>query len=461
MNTATEPRHFFEALKSSNHVDAASGTIRKVSLISLGEARGHKDEKGRKLFVDETTLEQVFAFCRQEGTIKVKTDHGSGVLCTIGYLDSFSQEPTRVVGNLHIYDSEPDAPRIFEIAAKNPTHLGISLEFTGLDEVDDRRCLARCDEVITAALVSDAAANKSLYMRKDLGNWDESKHDRDEDGKFGGGGGGKAESGSSSGDKKSSSKSSVQQDEEHIAAIQKSAKEKQDALSPEDKKKADEEFAKQEAYWANLTKPKKKMKYSFKFDRSKETIKTHKPMPKATHKLSTDQESEKRVLEDPEQEQKEPTLGEVHSMLSSHMKDFEEFKSKFEDPNEVGDEDSAPKATSPYTEPNASGDDDAPAKKDFADEDADKSKKVDEKKLQRAAELGAEKAIKAFAARFGTKIPTAGAPASSAEPVVKTFSVLVDEATKEFSGDKDKAMLHCLKKYPKEYAAHRPVGDKK
>ena len=367
MNTATEPRHFFEALKSSNHVDAASGTIRKVSLISLGEARGHKDEKGRKVFVDETTLEQVFAFCRQEGTIKVKTDHGSGVLSTIGYLDSFSQEPTRVVGNLHIYDAEPDATRIFEIAEKNPTHLGISLEFTGLDEVDDRRCLARCDEVITAALVSDAAANKSLYSRK--------------------------------GD-----------------------------------------------------------------DTSKDSTQSKTPMPKATNKLSTDQEPEKKDIETPEPEKKEPTLGEVHSMLSSHMKDFEEFKSKFEDPNKVGDEGSTPKATSPDTEPHTSGDNDIPVKKDFAgdaDKDKEKDKESDEKKLQRAAELGAEKAIKAFAARFGTKIPTSGAPASSAEPVVKTFAVLVDEATKEFAGDKDKAMLHCLKKYPTEYAASRPVAAKK
>ena len=506
MNTATEPRHFFEALKSSNHVDVASGTIRKVSLISLGEARGHKDEKGRKVFVDETTLEQVFAFCRQEGTIKVKTDHGSGVLSTIGYLDSFSQEPTRVVGNLHIYDAEPDAPRIFEIAAKNPTHLGISLEFTGLDEVDDRRCLARCDEVITAALVSDAAANKSLYTRKDLGTWDESKHNRDDDGKFGGGGG-KADSGSDrdSGDKKnisgkstsssSTSLPAVKEAEQHeIAAYAASKAASAAATAATDavyearktgNSKAVKEAEQHEiaAYAASKAASAaataatdavyearktsggegslpKKLPYHFKFDTSKDSTQSKTPMPKATHKLSTDQEPEKKDLETPEPEKKEPTLGEVHSMLSSHMKDFEEFKSKFEDPNKVGDEGSTPKATSPDTEPQVAGDNDVPVKKDFAD-DADKEKESDEKKFERAAELGAEKAIKAFAARFGTKIPAAGAPASHKEPTVKTFAVLVDEAAKEFSGDKDKAMLHCLKKYPTEYAASRPVAAKK
>ena len=469
MNTATEPRHFFEALKSSNHVDAASGTIRKVSLISLGEARGHKDEKGRKIFVDETTLEQVFAFCRQEGTIKVKTDHGSGVLSTIGYLDSFSQEPTRVVGNLHIYDAEPDAPRIFEIAAKNPTHLGISLEFTGLDEVDDRRCLARCDEVITAALVSDAAANKSLYMRKDLGTWDESKHDRSADGKFGGGGGAKSSPGKEREEKEIASENKSREDEqvdrdEARGGIPKkerpsSGKEREKKqIASENRARQDEAIAEDKARGHAP----KKLRYHFKFDTSKDSTQSKTPMPKATHKLSTNQESEKKHLETPEPEKKEPTLGEVHSMLSSHMKDFEEFRSKFEDPNEVGDEGSTPKAKSPDTEPHTSGDNDIPVKKDFADDaDKDEDEESDEKKFERAAELGAEKAIKAFAARFGTKIPTAGAPASSAEPVVKTFAVLVDEATKEFAGDKDKAMLHCLKKYPKEYAAHRPVGDKK
>jgi len=147
-------------------IDAAKRTIRGVSLISAGAAKGHTDEDGKQVMVDGTTLRQVFDKCVEAGTLKVKLDHGSGVSCTVGWLERFALTATQVLGDLHIYDSEESAPRIFEIAEKNPTHIGISLEFSGEDEAGDSVSLARCDEVITAALVSDPAANVSLYSEK-------------------------------------------------------------------------------------------------------------------------------------------------------------------------------------------------------------------------------------------------------------------------------------------------------
>ena len=147
-------------------IDADAGTISGVSLISIGEARGHRStESGMKLMVDQTTLKEVYDCCCSMGSVKVKVDHGSGILSTIGFVDGFGLREGKVTADLHIYDAEPQAQRIFEIAEKNPHHMGISLEFMGVDQEDpmEKCSYARCTEVLTAALVSDPAANASLF----------------------------------------------------------------------------------------------------------------------------------------------------------------------------------------------------------------------------------------------------------------------------------------------------------
>jgi len=131
--------------------------------MELGNAEGHFDAKGRQMIVDETTLRQVYEFCVSNGNLKVKADHGSGVMATIGWADNFALTQTKVLADFHIYETEPQRPRIIEMAKKNPDHLGMSLEFGGKDEVKGDHCLARCDSVFATALVSDPAANKSLF----------------------------------------------------------------------------------------------------------------------------------------------------------------------------------------------------------------------------------------------------------------------------------------------------------
>lgn len=149
-------------------IDPQNRTIRQVSLISLGEAKGHD------VYVDQKTLAQVFDKLTELGTLKVKADHGSGVLSTIGYVDSFEMGDDKVLGDLHVYEAEDEAPRIFEIARKNPKHLGMSLEFEGEDQKKDGRMFARCSDISAVALVSDPAANKSLFA-KDCKNVDMEK----------------------------------------------------------------------------------------------------------------------------------------------------------------------------------------------------------------------------------------------------------------------------------------------
>jgi hypothetical protein len=155
-------KHYFTALETPT-VDSKNGIIRGVSLISLGDAKGHFDDKGRQVIVDETTLEQIFNHCKKLGTVKVKADHGSGVFEIVGWADNFAMTANKVLADVHLYESEPNRPRLLEIAEKNPTHMGISMEFTGADKARGTVCLSRCDEVIAAAIVDDPAANSSLF----------------------------------------------------------------------------------------------------------------------------------------------------------------------------------------------------------------------------------------------------------------------------------------------------------
>lgn len=321
-------RHLFEAIGDSR-VKPEIKAILGVSLISTGDARGHFDAKGRQVMVDETTLIQVFDCCKDAKTIKVKIDHGSGVFSTAGYVENFGLFDNKVTADLYLYDSEPEAPRIFEIAKKNPNHMGISLEFIGEDESTETACLARCSEVLAAALVSDPAANTSLFT----------------------------------------------------------ANKSIDSL--------------QSTY-------------------------------KNTHNMETPVT--------PDEEKKEPTIADCMAKLEEIAADYQAFKSKFEDgmdKKECAEGDPKPDPEVPEKE---------------SDVVAEK-----EKELSRVAELAAQAAIKQFTAKIGiVNLPASGVPAKP--PAAKTFSQIVEDETKRFEGDKNKAMIHCIKNYPKEYEASRQVS---
>lgn len=155
-------KHYFTALETPA-IDAEKGIIRTVSLIEMGDAKGHFDKKGRQIIVDDTTLEQIFKECKKLGSIKVKADHGSGVFEIVGWADNFALTANKVTADIHLYESEPNRPRLLEIAEKNPTHMGVSMEFTGEDKPRGTVCMARCDGILAAALVDDPAANSSLF----------------------------------------------------------------------------------------------------------------------------------------------------------------------------------------------------------------------------------------------------------------------------------------------------------
>lgn len=162
-------KHSFSALTGAT-VSTEDSVIRSVSLIKKGDAKGHVEwSSGKQVIVDNETLSQIFSDCVAKGSVKVKADHGSGVFSTIGWVDNFSLTDSKVTADFHIYGTEPQRERILEIAEKNPEHMGISMEFEGNDITDEKFCYARCNNVIAAALVSDPAANVSLFSKPNNG----------------------------------------------------------------------------------------------------------------------------------------------------------------------------------------------------------------------------------------------------------------------------------------------------
>jgi len=158
--------HFFTQLENFK-VDPSNGLIKQASLITLGDARGHFDKKGRQVMVDGVTLEQIFSQCKKLERVKVKADHGGGVFTVVGWADNFALTADKVLADIHIYESEPQRPRLMEIAESNPHHMGVSMEFDGSDKPSGLVSLARCSEVYAASLVDFAAANKSLFSAAD------------------------------------------------------------------------------------------------------------------------------------------------------------------------------------------------------------------------------------------------------------------------------------------------------
>ena len=146
-------------------VDAATGTIRGVSLITEGPALGHGVQ------VDRTTLEQVKIAAEQyEGGLKVKLDHNSGAGDIVGFIDNLRIEGAKLLGDLHLLENSPHRGYILEIAQKIPDTFGLSIAFSGPAEMskDKKTVLQRCSEIYSVDIVSEPAANPSGFFSRKL-----------------------------------------------------------------------------------------------------------------------------------------------------------------------------------------------------------------------------------------------------------------------------------------------------
>jgi len=153
------------AVAEQTRIDAASGTIYGVSLITEGPALGHG------VYIDAKTLEQVKeAASSYAGGLKVKMDHGGGAGDIVGYIDALRIVGQKLLGDFHLLDSSTHRPYILEIASKIPDTFGLSIAFSGPSEIgSDKRAMQRCTEIYSVDLVSEPAANPDgLFSRMKL-----------------------------------------------------------------------------------------------------------------------------------------------------------------------------------------------------------------------------------------------------------------------------------------------------
>jgi hypothetical protein len=131
-----------------------SDIIEGVSVISVGEAKGHG------LFVDAQTLREVKA-CAETyaGGVKVNLDHGAGIRDIVGFCDNFRIIGEKLVADLNLLQNAERKDYVLEIAEKLPDTFGISIAFSGpVREIGGKR-FASCEELYSADLVQTPAAN--------------------------------------------------------------------------------------------------------------------------------------------------------------------------------------------------------------------------------------------------------------------------------------------------------------
>lgn len=147
----------------SGEIDSAAAVIRGVSVITVGEARGHQ------LMIDEQTLAEVKAAAETySGGLKVKTDHYSGFNEIVGTLKNFTIDGDQLRADLHLLKNHEATARILEMAELMPDTFGLSISFTGEHEEKSYGAVfARCAEIYSADLVDAPAANPTgLFSAK-------------------------------------------------------------------------------------------------------------------------------------------------------------------------------------------------------------------------------------------------------------------------------------------------------
>lgn len=166
MSDQTDTQHRFALrFRSFAGIDREAGVVRGVSVITVGNAKGHG------LQIDDTTLAQVQA-CAQgyQGGLKVKMEHKGGAGDIVGYLTNFRREGAQLLADLNLLKSSPHREYILEIAATIPDTFGLSISFSGPVEVKDNIRLARCVEIYSADLVAEPAANPAGLFEIPSGN---------------------------------------------------------------------------------------------------------------------------------------------------------------------------------------------------------------------------------------------------------------------------------------------------
>lgn len=128
--------------------------IEGVSIISIGEAKGHG------LYVDEQTLMEVKECAESyKGGVKVNLDHGAGIKDIVGFVNNFRIVGSQLLGDLNLLQTSPMRDYVLEISSKLPDTFGISIAFSGPIREVNGMDFASCTELYSADLVQTPAAN--------------------------------------------------------------------------------------------------------------------------------------------------------------------------------------------------------------------------------------------------------------------------------------------------------------
>lgn len=148
-------------LATAGKVDRETGLISGVSVITMGEAKGHD------MYVDATTIKQVkeAAETYKKG-LKVKMDHYSGISEIVGYLRNFRIEGEKLLADLQLLRTHPKREYILELAEEISDNFGLSISFSGQHEKVQGIWYARCQEIYSADLVTEPAANENGLFEK-------------------------------------------------------------------------------------------------------------------------------------------------------------------------------------------------------------------------------------------------------------------------------------------------------
>jgi len=141
---------------------ADAGVIRGVSVVTMGEAKGHN------LWIDSETLAQFQKLSTGfPNGVKVKSKHGTNFDAIVGALKDFRIDGEKLLADLHLIQSHPQFSHIVELAERLPGEFGLSASFEYTKEAKDGKTFARPIWIDSVDMVDEPAANPSgLFSAK-------------------------------------------------------------------------------------------------------------------------------------------------------------------------------------------------------------------------------------------------------------------------------------------------------